>query len=119
MSGPIEPEDIPDETEGVCDRWLFTDVLNAAIASGLVERPRRCGDCKHLGEPLTRYDWADLKDVPTRYRTCNRIEMAPDAYEIDSRTDLALAKDGSGYMASLLTLESFGCNLWEAKGEGE
>lgn len=69
----------------------------------------RCGDCRHWRRGRDGRDFA----VPDEWGTCGLVEMrrpGPDGFGVGAQ---ALAEDGSGYFAALLSREAFGCVLHE------
>jgi hypothetical protein len=82
-----------------------------------------CKDCKYWSE---RDQYEDDKGVDVR--KCTRVKMFWDCTEWgdednnyerrftkQAEGDKAFVKDGSDYIAHLLTLGDFGCNQFEAK----
>lgn len=66
----------------------------------------KCATCKHW-EPVSHYT-----KISWRVGRCQKTEMTDD-YDPPPKGG-AMAVDGSGYFAILLTADEFGCLRWEA-----
>ena len=96
---------------------------------------KRCGSCKHWTEydgyrdPVqVHYDlernYETFKVINEevnrgdRWRKCRGVEENPERTMVDGKLvepiPLAVTRDGSDYLADLLTQAEFGCVLWEA-----
>ncbi len=75
----------------------------------------RCATCKHLGEPnaVSFFD-DDCEEHESEHRNCNRIHHGNGTTTRETLTEPAVVTDGSGYVARLRVLPTFGCALWEA-----
>ena len=96
----------------------------------------RCGSCKHWTEydgfnnpiplrlvvPYTdeaeEAQEAEQVRVNRLYRECKAVEENPEIYFTPGQDigplPLAMARDGSAYMANVFTQAEFGCVLWAA-----
>jgi hypothetical protein len=73
-----------------------------------------CATCRFQGtQTRDRYD-EDGNEIPLPHRNCLRI-IHGNKDETDTATWAAMVCDGSGYAASLWTLPTFGCSLWERR----
>ncbi len=81
----------------------------------------RCATCKHLGEPDPITAWVEVGDeldeLNSEHHQCKRVlhGNAGGRETADRLTQPAVVVDGSGYVAQLRVLPTFGCVLWEER----
>jgi len=90
-----------------------------------------CASCRHWNHPRTDFRdavrmvdregggtfderHAEQVEADRQYGLCGTIDLPPERKPGD-QLPLAVAKDGSDYMANLYTLPAFGCAMWEPK----
>jgi hypothetical protein len=76
-----------------------------------------CATCKHLGQPNGVYFWPEdgADDIESEHRECNRIPHGNGTVTRETLTAPAIVTDGSGYVAKLRVLPTFGCALHEGR----
>ncbi len=82
----------------------------------------RCARCRHFGppDPISYFDWdADdgEEEIESGHHRCERVMHgnAGGRETAERLTEPAVVVDGSGYVAVLRVLPSFGCILWEER----
>jgi hypothetical protein len=100
---------------------VVEDVLAARGTESSTACLVTCDSCKHFGEPDPLHAWVELEDDDEErasgHHECLRVlhGNAGGRETFERFEQPAVVVDGSGYVARLRVLPTFGCVLWESK----